>query len=407
MRKLPEAISTLASLAVLVSVLGSACGDDGGEVHRVDSLGTSTIVTPTPYPSVTPVVVAIATTTPSPEPTLVSGAWVGDSGSSNPPDLTAGDRTPLPFPTPGAELRYEDPGWDLVEYAALLCLAEALSDEDEGIARTIGLLEDTGGAHPPEDLQGFHDGLVAKLRGISSFPSSTAQRMAEETFAQAKEHPLLAGVMNFPCEIHYETIGQAMQEVSDMMHYGMPLCFRLEDILWNEEDALERAVETLEAERWPEDLQELRDELVTALKVLPEDASREEVEAVLEAVQEYPALMLAMPCVHSAGSGGIEFWLGEAVEEALLDYCIDVCGAWNIALEGGSDGKYGAIAALEAASPPHGLQELHEELIGYLESLPDTFTENHAVEAFEIVGVYPLLKDAVHCELGEDVLIPP
>ena len=163
----------------------------------------------------------------------------------------------------------------------------------------------------------------------------------------------------------------------------------------------------LEEEHWPEDLQGLRDELVTALEGLPEDATREMIEAVLEPVQAYPALMLAMPCVLSAGAGGIEFGLGEAAEEALLNYGIDVCRAWDIALEGSSHGKYGAIAVLEAASPPYGLQELHEELIGYLESVPDSLTENHAVEAFEIVGVYPLLRDALHCELGEDGLIPP
>ena len=177
-------------------------------------------------------------------------------------------------------------------------------------------------------------------------------------------------------------------------------------LLWNEEDALESAVGMLEEGHWPEDLQGLRDELVTALEGLPEDATREMIEAVLEPVQAYPALMLAMPCVLSAGAGAIEFGLGEAAEEALLNYGIDVCRAWDIALEGSSHGKYGAIAVLEAASPPYGLQELREELIGYLESVPDSLTENHAVEAFEIVGVYPLLRDALHCELGEDGLIP-
>ena len=407
MRKLWEAISALSSLAVLVSVLGSACGDGGGEAHRVDSLGTSTTVTPTPYPNETPEVVAIATATPSPEPTLVSGAWVGDSGSSSRADLTAGDRTPLPFPTSGAELRYEDPGWDLVEYAGLLCLAEelALSSEDEAIAGTIDLLEGLG--RPPEDVQGFHDGLVAELRSLGPLPSSTAQRMAEEAFAQAKEHPFLAEVMSFPCELHYETIGQAMREISDMMEYGMPLCFAWEHLLWNEEDALVSAIEILETPHWPEDLQGLRNELVTALEALPEDAPREMVEAVFEPVQEYPALMYAMPCIHSARAGGIEFELREAEEEALVDYGVNVCGAWDVALKGGGDGKYGAIVVLEAASPPYGLQELHEELIGYLESAPDSFTGNHAVEAFEIVGVHPLLKDALNCELGDDVLILP
>ena len=56
-----------------------------------------------------------------------------------------------------------------------------------------------------------------------------------------------------------------------------------------------------EAERWPEDLQGLCAELVTALKALPEDTPQEMVKAVLEPVQEYPALMLAMPCQLSVG----------------------------------------------------------------------------------------------------------
>ena len=43
----------------------------------------------------------------------------------------------------------------------------------------------------------------------------------------------------------------------------------------------------------------------------------------------------------------------------------------------------------------------------HLESLPDTFTENHTVEAFEIVGGYPLLTDALYCELGDDMLVLP
>ena len=207
----------------------------------------------------------------------------------------------MPFPTPGGELLYEDPGWNLVLYAGLLCLAEklGLSGKDEAITRTIALLEDADGGRPPADLQGFHYGLVAELMGISRLPSVTAERMAEEAFAQAEEHPLLAEVMSLPCELHYETIGQAMREVSDMMEYGMPLCFTLEDRVWNEEDALESAVGMLEAERWPENLQGLRDELVTALEALPEDGPREMVEAVFAPVQAYPALMYAMPCIHS------------------------------------------------------------------------------------------------------------
>ena len=120
-------------------------------------------------------------------------------------------------------------------------------------------------------------------------------------------------------------------------------------------------------------------------------------------MQAYPALMYAMPCVISAGVNRIEFGLGEEVEAEILDYGTDVCGVWDIALEGGPDGKYGAIEALEGARPPYGLQELHEHLVAYLVSLPDTFTENHAVEAFEIVGGHSLIKDALACELGDDV----
>ena len=150
----------------------------------------------------------------------------------------------MPFPTPGADLRYEDPGWDLVEYAGLLCLAEelVLSAEDEAITDGIDILEDLGGGRPPEDVQAFHDGLLAELRGLSPLPSATAQHKAEEAFAQPEEHPLLAGVMSFPCEMHYETIGQAMREVSDMLDYGLSLCFAWEHLLWNEEDALDDAV---------------------------------------------------------------------------------------------------------------------------------------------------------------------
>ena len=333
--------------------------------------------------------------------------WEGDSEPTGRVDPTADDRDPLPFPTPGSALRYKDPGWDLVEYAVLLCLAEelALSAEDESIAETIALLEDAGGA-PPEDLQGFHDGLVAELRGLSPLSPSTVQHMAGEAFAQAEEHPLLAEVMSFPCDLHYETIGQAMEEISGVMEYGMPLCFAWEDLLWNEEGALEGA-RCWKRKRWPEDLQGLHAELVTSLKALPEDAPREIVEAAFRPVQAYPALMYAMPCVISAGVNRIEFGLGEEIEAEILDYRTDVCGARDIALEGGPDGKYGAIEALEGARPPYGLPELHEHLVAYLVSLPDTFTENHAVEAFEIVGGHSLIKDALACELGDDVPILP
>ena len=154
---------------------------------------------------------------------------------------------------------------------------------------------------------------------------------------------------------------------------------------------LAEAVGMLEREHWPANLRGLRDELVTALEALPEDDPREMVEAVFEPVKEYPALMYAMPCIHSAGGGGIEFELREAEEEALLEYGTDVCGAWEVALNGEGDAKYRAIAVLEAASPPHDIREFHTKLIAYLESLSDSFTENHAVEVFEIVGIYPLL----------------
>ena len=46
-------------------------------------------------------------------------------------------------------------------------------------------------------------------------------------------------------------------------------------------------------------------------------------------------------------------------------------------------------------------------MIAYLESLPDTFTQDHVLETFENVVVYPLLKDALQCELGNDALILP
>ena len=76
-----------------------------------------------------------------------------------------------------------------------------------------------------------------------------------------------------------------------------------------------------------------------------------------------------------------------------------MCGAWDVALEGGVDAKYDAIEVLEAASPQRGLREFHAKLIAYLELLPDAFTENHAIEVFETVGVYPLLKDTLHSVL--------
>ena len=141
-----------------------------------------------------------------------------------------------------------------------------------------------------------------------------------------------------------------------MLGYGMAGCFAWEALLWNEADALESAIGMLEAEHWPEGLQELHEELLTALEALPQDAPWEMVEAVLEPVQEHPALMFAMPCLLSAGAAGIEFGLGEGVQEALLYYGIDVCGAWDIALEGGADGKYDAIAVLEVQPtvPPTG-----------------------------------------------------
>ena len=340
----------------------------------------------------------LATSLPAPTTVLADTAQstkVGTLGAAA--DPIADDGAPLPFPTSGAELLYEDPGWDLVQYAGLLCLAErlALSGEGEAIARTIDLLEDLGEGEPLDNLQGFHDGLLAELKGLAPSASGTEQRMAEEAFARAEEHPSLAEVMSFPCELHYETIGQAMREVSDMMEYGMPLCFTLEDRLWNEEDALESVIGMLERELWPEKLQGLRDELVTALEALPEDAPRGMVGAIFEPVKAYPALMYAMPCVRSAGAGGIEFGLREAEKEALLDYGVNVCGAWEVALEGGVDAKYDAIAVLEATSPPRRLREFHAKLIAYLELLPDAFAENDAIEVFGLVGVYPLLKDAL------------
>ena len=164
--------------------------------------------------------------------------------------LARGDEARLHFPTPGAELSYEDPGWDLVEYAVWLCLAQklALSAEDEGIARAIYQLEDEAGGGPPEHLQGLHDDLVSELRGLLHLQPPTAQEMAQEAFARAKEDPLLEGVMRFPCEVHYETMGQAMEEVIDVFETGMILCFAWEELAWKAEDAFET---TFEAERRP------------------------------------------------------------------------------------------------------------------------------------------------------------
>ena len=88
----------------------------------------------------------------------------------------------------------------------------------------------------------------------------------------------------------------------------------------------------------------------------------------------------------SAGPRGIEFGLEEARrQEALSRYALDVCGAWDIALEGGADAKYAAIAVLEVSSVPYELVEMHEELVAHLESLPDTFTENHVIDVFKVV----------------------
>ena len=114
--------------------------------------------------------------------------WEGDSEPTGRVDPTADNRDPLPFPTPGSALRYKDPGWDLVEYAVLLCLAEelVLSAEDEAINDGIDILKDLGGGRPPEDVQGFHDGLLAELRGLSPLPSATAQHKAEEALPSRK-----------------------------------------------------------------------------------------------------------------------------------------------------------------------------------------------------------------------------
>ena len=88
-------------------------------------------------------------------------------------------------------------------------------------------------------------------------------------------------------------------------------------------------------------------------------------------MQKYPALMFAMPRVLSAGPRGIEFGLEEGRrQEALSRYALDLCGPWDIALEGGADAKYGAIAVLEVSSVPYELVEMHEELVAHLESLP-------------------------------------
>ena len=311
-----------------------------------------------------------------------------------------GDSIRLHFPTPGAELRYQDPGWDLVEYAGWLCLTQqlALSGEDEGIARAIHQLEDESGGGPPEHLRGLHNDLVSELRGLVHLQPSTAQQMAQEAFARSMEHPLLEGVMSFPCEVHYETVGQAMQEVTDMLDPGMTLCFIWEELAWKDEDAFENAFDVLEGEHWPAELERLRDEIVTALDALPEDPPWEMVEGMFQRVQEHPALMFAMPCVLSAGPGGIEFGLEEGRrDEELSRYALDVCGAWDMALAGGSDANNDAIAILEASSVPYRLDEMHADLVAQLKSLPDTFTENQVIGVFRVVRNYPLLRNALRC----------
>ncbi len=315
-------------------------------------------------------------------------------------DPATGRKTRLHFPTPGAELSYEDPGWDLVEYAVLLCVAQelALSDEDEGIARAIYELEDGAGDGPPEHLQGFHNELVSELRSLDRSNPATVQEEGQETFSRAKDHLLLEEVMSLPCEVHYETMSHAMQEVIDVLDYGATLCFAWEQLAWRDEDAFETAFGVLEGERWPVELQGLRDEIVADLDALPEDTPWEVVEASFQPVQEYPALMFAMPCVLSAGPGGIEFGIEEGRrEEALSHYALDVCEAWDIALEGGADAKHGAIAVMEAPSVPYELEEMHDDLVGHLESLPDTFTENHVIEVFKVVRAYPLLREVLQC----------
>ncbi len=112
---------------------------------------------------------------------------------------------------------------------------------------------------------------------------------------------MFAEVMSFPCEVHYETMGQAMQEVIYVLEYGTTLCFAWEELAWKDEDAFEDAIGVLEGELWPVELQGLHDEIVAALDALPEDAPWEVMEASFQPVQEYPALMFAMPCVLSAG----------------------------------------------------------------------------------------------------------
>ena len=59
----------------------------------------------------------------------------------------------------------------------MLCVAGELapSGEAKDIADDIDTLEDVVG-RPPEDLQGFHDGLMAALRGSQSFAVSDGTR---------------------------------------------------------------------------------------------------------------------------------------------------------------------------------------------------------------------------------------
>ncbi len=96
--------------------------------------------------------------------------------------------------------------------------------------------------------------------------------------------------------------------------------------------------------------------------------------------------------------GRIEFGIEEGRrEEALSHYALDVCEAWDIALEGGRDAKYGAIAVLEASTSPYEPDKMHEELVEHVESLPDTFTENQVIDVFKVVRAYLLFMEALQC----------
>ena len=229
----------------------------------------------------------------------------------SPPEET-GDGDSPPFPTPGFDQLSENGGWELVQYAAVLCLAEDVLLSGEDGATDILEREDVD---PPENLRGFHDGLVDELKSLRGLPPGDAQRIAREAFGRAEQHPVLTEVMSFPCEVHYDTMGQAMREVGDAMEYGFVICEAWDVLLSNREGGVAEAIRRLYEAEWPEDRQGIRDGLAANLEALPEDPTREMMEAGFEQVREWPAVMLVMPCLSEIGFWPKEEQLGEGWED--------------------------------------------------------------------------------------------